>query len=90
MAVPTKYPAMLQRADGAVAQVNDLNSYIGAAAAGFTFPTATATGPSKSAPLHVVTSGMPITPSSVVAQPGGLTTTIQYTKLNNEQDDGRY
>ncbi len=75
MAVPTKFPAMLQRGSD-VAKVDDLNSYIGAAAQGFVFPTSSA-------------AGKPVTPSVVISSSGSLTTTIKQVKLSNEQDDGR-
>lgn len=89
MATPTKFPATLQRADGAVAQVNDLNSYNAGVAQGYFYPSAATTGPSKASPLHVITAGTPITPSTVITQPGGVTTTIKPVSLSTEQDDGR-
>lgn len=88
MATPTKFPAMLQRADGSVAQVNDLNSYNAAVSQGFTFPAAAAAVSAKSS-ARIIPAGAAVTPSSVVTQPGGYTTTITQTKLAGEQDDGR-
>jgi hypothetical protein len=81
---PTKFPAWLSKPDGSVAQVNDLNSYNGAAQQGWVFPTQaqTALSPSGS---RVIAAGTPITPRTVITP----TTTIMQASATREQDDER-
>jgi hypothetical protein len=82
---PTKFPAWLTKPDGSIAQVNDINSYTGAAQQGWVYPLQAQTARTLNG-SHIVAAGTPITPSTA------LTPTVTLTQISNnkEQDDGRF
>jgi len=82
------FPAWLSKPGSPDAFVKDAAGLAAALQQGYSYPTAATTAASASAPVHTVVAGTPVTPRTVVAKSGALTTTISEISVNGEQDDG--
>lgn len=88
MPTPTKFPAWLSQPGKIDAIVGDAASYNAAVAQGYVYPTQAVAAPSPVAPARILAAGVVVTPQTVVATSGALTTTIKQIGENGEQDDG--
>lgn len=83
------FPAWLSKPGAPDAIVYDQAGFNGAASQGYSYPTQASTAASLSSPAITIAAGSNVTPSTVTARSGALTTTIVEISMNREQDDGR-